>query len=608
MTNLKKLILVFIIAAVALIAYFGFQQEFLARLIVTVAGGILALSMFIEMIKTLRSGSYGVDLLAITAIIATLLVGEYWASLIIILMLVGGESLEDYAAGRAHRALASLLEKSPDIAHVKKGDTVTDVPLEQVEVGSTLLIRPMEVIPIDGKLLSEAAVLNESSVTGETKPNELVTGDDVLSGAINGNSSIEIQTTVVSADSQFQKIVQLVKEAESTPANFVRLADRYAVPFTIIAYIIAGIAYAISGDPVRIAEVLVVASPCPLILAAPIAFVSGMSRSSQNGALIKNGTVIEKLAKAKGIFLDKTGTITEGKIRVEKVLPISQILCEINDKDKKSDEAELTEEQLLQIVYTVEQSSNHILAKAVSSYAEERNVKSLQLTALSEVAGLGVIGEIGGDRYKIGRASFVGAPENDFETAFYVSKNDRYIGAVTFTDSLRPEAKETIAQMHKIGLEQITMLTGDNVRVASKIAEEVGIDHVNASLMPDEKLEFIKNSAYKPVIMVGDGVNDAPALATADIGISIGVGSGTVASEAADIVLLQNDLRKVTRSIEISRDTMKIAKQAVMIGIVICIILMFIAATGVIPAIIGAFFQEIIDVVSILYALRALRG
>ena len=593
MKNWKKLILVFVIAGVELIAYFGFNQPFLARLVVTIAGGVLAFSMLIEMIKTLRSGSYGVDLLAITAIIATLLVGEYWASLIIILMLVGGESLEDYANGRAHRALAALLDKSPEIAHVQTGDKVVDLPLDHVEIGSVLLIRPMEIIPIDGKLLSEAVVLDEASLTGETKPNELVRGDNVLSGAINGNSSIQIETTVAAADSQFQKIVQLVKETEKTPAQFVRLADRYAVPFTIIAYIIAAVAYFISGDPVRIAEVLVVASPCPLILAAPIAFVSGMSRSSQNGALIKNGTVIEKLAKAQEIFLDKTGTITEGTIKVDSIKPV-----------KSGNEAEL-----LQLVYTVEKSSGHILAKAVVEYAETKKIEPLKLTSLTEVAGLGVIGEIDGEEIKIGRSSFAFAPDNlNYETAFYVSKSGKYIGAVTFSDTLRPEAKATIAQMRKIGLENITMLTGDNQLVADKIAKSVGIENVYAGLMPDEKLKFIQNATHRPAIMIGDGVNDAPALATADIGISIGVGSGTVASEAADIVLLQNDLRKVTTSIEISRDTLKIAKQAVMIGIVICIILMFIAALGVIPAVIGALFQEIIDVVSILYALRALRG
>ena len=593
MKNWKKLIFVFIIALAALVASFVFGEPLIARLIVTIAGGLLALSMFIEMIKTLRSGSYGVDLLAITAIIATLTFGEYWAALIIILMLVGGESLEDYAAGRANRALTALLDKSPTIAHVQTEGHIEDVPLEEVAIGSKLLIKPMEVIPIDGKLLSEAVVLNEASVTGETKPNELLQGDEVMSGAVNGNSTIEIETLVLASDSQFQKIVQLVKAAEETPAQFVRLADRYAVPFTIIAYLIAAIAYFISGDPVRIAEVLVVASPCPLILAAPIAFVSGMSRTSQNGALVKNGTVIEKLAKAKGIFLDKTGTITEGKIEVDTLEPVGEV----------------STTELLQLVYSLERSSGHILAKAVSDYAQQKGMAVLPMDSLSEVAGLGVVGTIDNQEIKIGRKSFVNAPEGlNYETAFYVSRAGKYIGAITFTDTLRPEAKGTIKKLRQLGLSRIAMLTGDNETVAKKIASDVGISEIHAGLMPDEKLTFIKEAEERPIIMVGDGVNDAPALATADVGISIGVGSGTVASEAADIVLLQNDLSKVTQSIQISRDTMKIAKQAVMIGIVICIILMFIAAAGVIPAVIGALFQEVIDVISILYALRALRG
>ncbi len=593
MKNWQKLVLVFLIAAAALIAYFGFGQQLIAQWIVTIVGGFLALTMFIEMIKTLRSGSYGVDLLAITAIIATLLVGEYWASLIIVLMLVGGETLEDYAAGRAHRELSALLKKSPEVAHVKMGDKLVDMALDDVEIGSVLLIKPMEVVPIDGELCSEAAILDESSVTGETKPNELVAGDEVMSGAINGSSSIEIRTTVAASDSQFQKIINLVREAENTPANFVRLADRYAIPFTIAAYIIAGIAYFISGNPVRIAEVLVVASPCPLILAAPIAFVSGMSRSSKNGFLIKNGTIIEKLATAKAIFFDKTGTITDGKITVEGLVPAENI----------------SKEELLEIVYTVEKSSGHVLAKAVTAYAEAHQTPILNLTSLSEVAGMGVTGKINGQEIKIGRSAFVGAPDDlNFETAFYVSREGIYLGAVTFSDSVRPEAKQVMTDLSNLGLQQITMLTGDNGRVANKIASEVNISNVYASLLPGEKLEHIKASTVHPVIMVGDGVNDAPALTLADVGISVGSGNSTVASEAADIVLLKNDLNNVPKSIQISRDTMKIARQSVMIGILICVVLMVIAATGIIPAVIGALFQEVVDVVSILYALRALRG
>lgn len=593
MKNWQKLVLVFFIAAASLLAQFAFNAPLIARFIITIAGGILALSMFIEMVKTLRKGNYGVDLLAITAIIATLLVGEYWASLIIILMLVGGETLEDYAAGRANRELSALLQKTPDIAHVMQEGKVVDMDLDDVEIGAHLLIKPMEVVPIDGVLLSGAAILDESSVTGETKPNELQQGDEILSGAINGSSSIEIRTSVAASESQFQKIVALVREAEATPANFVRLADRYAVPFTIMAYIIAAVAYFISGDPVRIAEVLVVASPCPLILAAPIAFVSGMSRSSKNGFLIKNGTIIEKLATAKAIFFDKTGTITDGKIEVDAIVPAEGI----------------SQEELLNIVYTIEKSSTHILAKAVSSYAESHNVQSLALESLSEVAGLGVTGQINGQLIKIGRASFVGAPEGlDFETAFYVSRDGQYIGAVTFSDTLRANAPAVIKDLRQAGFESITMLTGDNARVADKIAAQVGITEVYSSMLPEEKLAKIQASTIHPTIMVGDGVNDAPALTLADVGISIGTGNNTVASEAADIVLLKNDLSSVTKAVHISRDTLTIAKQSVLIGIIICVILMLIAATGLIPAIIGALFQEVIDVVSILYALRALKG
>ncbi|GBG96903.1 heavy metal translocating P-type ATPase [Lactococcus termiticola] len=593
MKNWQKLVLVFAIAIAALLAEFVFKAPLVSRGIVTVAGGVLALSMFWEMIKTLRSGSYGVDLLAITAIIATLLVGEYWASLIIILMLVGGESLEDYAAGRANRELSSLLEQSPDIAHVKASEQIKDMALDEIAVGTTLVVRPLEVIPIDGILLSAAASLNEASVTGESKPNELVKGDNVMSGAINGNNSIEVQTTVPASESQFQKIISLVKEAESTPANFVRLADRYAVPFTIIAYIIAAVAYFISGNPVRIAEVLVVASPCPLILAAPIAFVSGMSRSSKNGFLIKNGQIIEKLAVAKSIFFDKTGTITDGELEVEAVKPVEAV----------------SEEELLAIVYALEKESNHILAKALVAYVEKGDIPNISADRLAEVPGMGVEAMVNGSDIKIGRASFVDAPKGlDYETAFYVSRDDQYIGAVTFSDQIRENAAEAINRLRKLGINEISMLTGDNERVAQKIAAEVNISNVHASLLPDEKLAAIQSAEHKPTIMVGDGINDAPALALADVGIAVGVGGATAASEAADLVLLKNDINCVPTAVTISRDTMKIARQAVLIGIIICIILMLIAVTGLIPAIIGALFQEVIDVVSILYALRALRG
>jgi cation transport ATPase len=318
-----------------------------------------------------------------------------------------------------------------------------------------------------------------------------------------------------------------------------------------------------------------------------------MSRSSQNGFLIKNGAIIEKLASAKRIFFDKTGTITDGQISLDAIHPTSEISAQ----------------ELLTLAYTLEQSSSHILAKAVTAHATENGLAPLALENLQEIPGQGVQAQVGGHDVKVGRATFVGGPTDlNYETAIYVSRDGSYLGAITFSDTVRPEAREVMSDLSGLGLQDITMLTGDNAIVAKKIAGQVGIQDIYANLLPGQKLEHIKDATPKPTIMVGDGVNDAPALTLADVGISVGTGNSTVASEAADVVLLKNDLTSVVKAITISRDTMRIARQSVLIGIFICVILMLVAATGVIPAIIGAFCQEIVDVVSILYALRALKG
>ncbi|MCT3095819.1 cadmium-translocating P-type ATPase [Lactococcus lactis] len=595
MKNWQKLTLTFMIAIIAIILDFGFKQPTLTRLLVTVTGAILAISMFIEMIKTLRSGRYGVDLLAIIAIASTLIVGQYWASLIIVVMLVGGESLEDYAAHRASRELHKLLENSPTFAHKKVGDSYEDTPIDDIDIDDVLLVKASEVVPIDGVVLEGDSWFDESSLTGESEPVTKAIGDEVLSGSINGETAVLIRASKKASDSQYQKIVQLVKESEATPAQFVRLADRYAVPFTIVTLLIAGAAWLISGDMTRFAEVLVVASPCPLILAAPIAFVGGMSRSSRNGLLVKNGTTIEKLSLAKTVAFDKTGTLTTGILQVKSIAP---------------ETATHSEDDLLQIAASLEIGSNHILAKSLVKRAAEKDLALLEVTDLRESTGLGLSGVIQTKTYRIGRANFANAEDAKVNgTAVFISEDEVFIGKILFEDKIRPESQHVIERLKAQDVQHILMLTGDNQKTAELVAGELGITEMHAGLMPSEKIGILKElpETHRPMVMVGDGVNDAPALALSDVGIALGASGSTVASESADVVVLRNDLNLVPESIKISRETMKVAKEAVLIGIFICIALMLIASTGVLPAIIGALLQEVIDTVSILYALKALK-
>lgn len=596
MKHSTKLSLIILIALSAAVLEFGFKATLSAQIIVTLTGTLMALSMLVEMIKTLRAGNYGVDLLAITAVAATLAVGQYWASMIVLIMLVGGESLEDYAAKKAHTELKALLDNSPQTAHklTKDGET-SDISVEEAQIGDKLLVRPGETVPVDGHIISGSSLFDEASLTGESRPVQKDQGDTIYSGSINGDGAITMEVDKLAKDSQYQRLVQLVKEADSTPADFVRLADRYAVPFTAIAFVIAGIAWFLSKDPVRFAEVLVVASPCPLILAAPVAIVSGMSRSSRNGIVVKTGNVLEKLASAKTAAFDKTGTITSGRLFVDKIVPTSGT----------------TKEELLQYAASAERSSGHVLARSLLAYTSKQALKPLTVTELTEVTGNGVSAKLNEQTLKVGKAAFVVSDPQKLtlpnQTSIFVSLDGKYLGYISFIDKLRPEAAETMQTLKRHGIKNLLMLTGDQPQIAQKIAQAVGITTVKAKLLPEEKIQALKDvpKAEHPVIMVGDGVNDAPSLAVADVGIAMGAHGATAASESADVVILKDDLLKVAKAVEIAQDTMKIARQAVLIGIFICIFLMLVASTGVIPAIIGALFQEVIDTVSILWGLRA---
>ncbi|WP_125574455.1 heavy metal translocating P-type ATPase [Levilactobacillus huananensis] len=586
----KEFWAVIILGVIAVWLQFGLQRGNLAQIIITVLGLLLAFLMFVEMVQTLRSGKFGIDLLAITAVLATLAVGEYWAALIVLLMLTGGDALEDFAARKANSELQDLLNNSPQTAHRSVGESWEDVAVGEITVGDRLLVKPGEVMPVDGTLLTGPTSVNESSLTGEARPVDKQVGMTVMSGSLNGEAAVELRADQTADNSQYQNIVRLVKQAEERPAKFVRLADRYAVPFTLLAYVIAGIAWAVSKDPVRFAEVLVVASPCPLILAAPIALISGMSRASRNGIIVKTGTTLEKLAKVKTVAFDKTGTITQGRLVVDRVVPVTA----------------LTDDRLLQLAASAEQHSGHVLAQ---SLVAANKAPLLTASDVNETTAQGVHAMIDGQEVRVGKLGFVtdDQVEQPDQTAVYVAIAGIYQGYVSFTDRVRPEAKETMHALRQAGVEHLLMISGDRRPIAATIAKEVGIDQIHAECLPADKIKVLADLSgdQRPVAMVGDGINDAPSLATADVGIAMGAHGATAASESADAVVLKDDLTRVSVARKIAQDTMRVAKQAVLIGIFICTGLMLIASFGVIPAIIGAVFQEVVDTVTILYALRA---
>lgn len=594
LSHKQSLMVIIAIALLAVILQFVLGQAWLAQILVSLVGAVMAMTMFIEMIGTLRSGKYGVDLLAILAVVSSLLFSEYWAAMVILVMLTGGDALEDYASKKANTELKALLDNSPQVAHRLHGEKLEDIAVNQVQVDDKLVIKPGELVPVDGFIVEGSSNFDESSLTGESQPVNKDFNDELMSGSVNGDAVVTMQASQVAANSKYQQLIKLVKKAEATPARFVRMADRYAVPFTIVAIAIAVVAAVISKSPSRIAQVLVVASPCPLILAAPVAMVSGMSRASRNGIVVKTGDVLEKLSTAKTVAFDKTGTLTNGHLMVAEILP----------------HQEVSQTELLQIAASVETISSHVLARSLVTYAIDKGLKMLSVSDAQEITANGVQALIQGKLVKVGKRKFVtGDPliPSQTHTAIYVSRDDQYLGCITFTDYLRPEASQTMVQLHHLGVKKLMMLSGDQVKTAQKIGQEVGIDDVQAELLPEDKIAALKafTPEEKPVVMVGDGVNDAPSLVTADVGIAMGAHGSSAASESADLVILKDDLAKVAKAVVIAKDTIRVARQAVLIGIFICTALMLIAAFGIIPAFIGAMFQEVIDTVSILWALRA---
>ncbi len=572
------------------------------RWLFSVFAVIVAVIEAVQMTKQLRAGVVGIDILAIIAIISTVAVGEFFASLIIVLMVSGGKALEDFAQGRARRELDALLAREPQVAHrqVPDSDRFEDIAAGDVLVGDVILVRSGEVVPVDGRLGSASAAFDESSLTGESMPVTRVTGEEVLSGSINGNASATITATALARDSQFQAIVALVEAASSNRAPVVRLADRYAVPFTVVSLAIGVVAWVASGDPVRFAEVLVLATPCPLVLAAPVAFMGGMSRAARSGIIVKGGGVLEILARARTAVFDKTGTLTFGSPTITRILPSEP----------------WDEPGLLTFVASAERVSSHVLAASIVSAAESRGLSLLPVEGSSEVAAQGITARIDGRLVAIGTLVFVAdaasdareAPLRPGELAIYVAIDGRFAGTIVASDPVRDNARETIATLRGLGVRDVVMLTGDAQSTAASVAVALGITNFRADCLPVDKVNALRAISGRPVVMVGDGVNDAPVLAAADVGIAMGARGATAASESAAAVILIDDISAVGRAIEIGTDTVRIALQSIWLGIALSLGLMLIATFGVIPATLGAGIQEIVDLATILNALRAIRS
>jgi len=650
----------------------GFGQWLVIALVL-----IIVIDTVRGMIDDLRHGQVGVDVLAVVAILSTVAVAEYWASWAVTLMITSGEAIEEYAQAKAERSLTALMEAAPQTAHVvnlpgvgrgfaaDKGDSsdgfrrvgsasaaaaahrFDTVPVEQVQLGDVLMVLPGETVPVDGELLSGTATLDLSNINGEPVPREVFAGARVMSGAVNGSTALTMRATQVAADSQYQRILELVASAQESRPAVVKTADRLAVPFTVLSLVIAGVAWAVSGVPTRFAQVLVLATPCPLLIAAPVAYIAGTGRLAAAGVLIKAQDVLENLGRVTQVFFDKTGTLTVKQPQVVRVEMLPGAATRLN------------EDHVLMMAGAVESYSVHILSKGIAKAGAEALARLRQrfedgqrlcpepeaswpghgreypvIKNINEDAGKGVSGEVNGHAVRVGRLSFAAAGEEGFlavdrtapsrseddlrtrfgllqpdEMASYVSVDGQLIARIVLRDVPRANAKAALAKLHELGVTKLAMLTGDKRASANIIASEVGIDEVHAELFPEDKVAAVKaaTGAGKTVtMMVGDGVNDAPVLAVADIGVAMTDGTSTAASESAQVVIMNDNIAAVPRAIAIARRTKRVMLQAVIAGLVLATIGMIAAAFNLIPVVVGAFLQEAIDVVSILWALTAL--
>ncbi len=571
--------------------------------ITTVIGGS---PMVVDVVRSIAKRQPGVDIIALLAIVGSLALDEYLAGAVIALMLSTGQALESYADRRAHRELSALLERAPQLVHRYENAELRTRPIDQVGLADRLFVKTGEVVPVDGVLEGDG-VLDESALTGESRPVERPRGDLVRSGALNAGVGFDLHATSTAADSTYAGIVRLVEEAERQKAPAVRLADRYALIFVPVTLVLAGGAWAISGDPIRALSVLVVATPCPLILAVPIAVVAGISRAAKRGIIVKGGGALETLARGKTLLFDKTGTLTSGIPQVADVETFAAI--EANE--------------LLRLAASLDQVSPHVLATAIVHAARERDLELSFPEDVSERYGAGIAGVVDGRKVSLGKAGFVtgGGPLPrrarevrrrtimDGSSSVFVGVDGEVAGALVIDDPIRPDTPRVIRALRRSGIQRVVMVTGDHPDVAESVGAALGVDRILSERAPDEKVEAVKaEREHGVVIMVGDGLNDAPALAAADVGVAMGARGATASSEAADVVLVVDRLDRIVEAIAIARRSRGIAVQSVVVGMGLAFGFMGLAAIGLFGPIAGALIQEGIDVMSILNSLRAIGG
>jgi heavy metal translocating P-type ATPase len=578
----------------------------LAVVLWSVASAVVAVDLVVVTVARLREGRVAVDVVALVALLASMVMGEALAGVILALMVASGDALEQYAHRRAKRSLSELLSLAPTVAHRLVAGSFETVPVDEVASGEVLLVKPGEVVPVDGTVL-ESAVLDESVLTGESQSVQREVGEWARSGSLNAGGAFRMSVSASAAESSYAGIVKLVQSAGVGRAPFVRLADRYALMFIPAVFLIAGGTWLLTGESTRMLAVLVVATPCPLVLAAPVAVVSGIACAARNGVVVKDGAALEAMGQTRTVLLDKTGTLTAGRAHVVAVVtgPGSEA------------------REVLALAASVEQASPHVLAAMLVREARDRGLTIVEPVGVVEQPGRGVGGTVDGHEVWVGAITAVDAGERppwlaaaehrarrEGCSATVVIVDGVPAGLVLFTDELRADASAALRALRRSGVDRVVMVTGDRLEVAEPIGMSLGIDQVFADRTPAEKLDVVRTESLARsgiTVMVGDGVNDAPALAAADLGVAMGARGATASSEAADVVLIVDRLDRLAVGVVIAKRARAIARESVLLGMGLALLGMGAAAAGLLGPVGGAVTQEVIDVLAIGTALRALR-